>query len=306
MERVPEIMHGYGTAHEGGDALRENEERYRMLTEAAQDIIFVVGLDGNIQYVNSFGARQLGCRSEEVIGRPRSTLFPESSGQYEAALERVFETGEPAYLEHRTAFHEREEWLYTSLAALRGESGHITAVLGISRDITGLVRMREELRTLSLVDELTGLYNRRAFSPLALQQLKLADRTRRPVAILLADLDGLKQINDTFGHRQGDEALKAAANVLREAFRQSDIIARIGGDEFVVLAIGANPEDADTLAVRLSTALRVDNARSARGYQLSMSFGIAHYHPDSRRSIDELLASADELMYEQKRSRGAV
>jgi diguanylate cyclase (GGDEF)-like protein len=148
-------------------------------------------------------------------------------------------------------------------------------------------------------DELTGLYNRRGFFTLAEQQLKLACRSKRPQVLLFADIDDMKWINDSFGHVQGDTALTDAADVLRQTFRDSDIIARIGGDEFAVLAVEAG-QNAEALTTRLEEQLRAHKPKPERPYELSMSMGIAHYNPESPCSLDELMVLADVKMYQQK------
>jgi diguanylate cyclase (GGDEF)-like protein/PAS domain S-box-containing protein len=164
-------------------------------------------------------------------------------------------------------------------------------------------RMAEEIRNLSLTDELTGLYNRRGFSLLAEQELKLARRMKREVLLIFCDLDGLKMINDTLGHAEGDLALKGISAILKGSFREMDILARFGGDEFVVLAVDASMESAEVLTTRLQTALEKRNQHTDRSYQLSLSMGIAHFDPESPRSVSELIAEADGLMYEQKQAK---
>ena len=171
------------------------------------------------------------------------------------------------------------------------------------RDITELVRLREELRTMALIDDLTGLNNRRGFSTLGQQQLKLSNRTKRGMFLLFGDLDNLKWINDTFGHHEGDQALIETANIYRETFRQSDIIARVGGDEFAVLAVEAYRDSSDILAARLHESLRTHNAQRNRRYKLSISVGLDYYDPTCPCSIDELLDRADRSMYEQKQKK---
>ena len=161
-------------------------------------------------------------------------------------------------------------------------------------------RMQAELRALALVDQLTGLHNRRGFLELAQQQLKIANRTKNGMLLLFADFDDLKAINDMFGLSEGDLALTEIAQVFQETFRASDIVARIGGDEFVVLAIDACENSAEALASRLQRNLEVHNAREDRAYELSLSVGTAYYDPESPCSVDELLVRADARMYEQK------
>ncbi len=173
----------------------------------------------------------------------------------------------------------------------------------IFHDITDRKRMEEDLRTMSLHDELTGLYNRRGFITLAEQQLKIADRMKRGISLLFADLDGMKFINDTFGHQEGDRALIDTTNILKDTFRGSDILARVGGDEFVVLALETNDTYCDLLADRLKTNFDAFNKKGGRGYTLTLSVGIAHYDPENPCSIDDILKRADNLMYNGRKRK---
>ena len=165
-------------------------------------------------------------------------------------------------------------------------------------------RMQERIRSLSLVDELTGLYNRRGFLTLASQQLILANRLKKRMSLIFADLDGMKWINDTLGHQEGDKALIEIAKILKETFRESDIIARLGGDEFVVLTLGKSVSIDDAITKRLQEKLNSQNAHGNRHDCLSLSLGVAHHDPEHPCSIDELLAKADLSMYQRKRGMG--
>jgi diguanylate cyclase (GGDEF)-like protein/PAS domain S-box-containing protein len=166
-------------------------------------------------------------------------------------------------------------------------------------------RLEEEIRNLSLTDDLTGLNNRRGFTHLAEQELRLAHRNKRSMLLFFCDVDHLKLINDTFGHAQGDIALKEISSILKECFREADIMARIGGDEFVVLTLDDSRESADALTRRIEAALIGCNQQPDRSYQLTLSLGVAHYDPASPTTLDELLATADSQMYLQKQSRHA-
>lgn len=164
-------------------------------------------------------------------------------------------------------------------------------------------RLMEDLLTNALVDQLTGLYNRRAFLTLAERQVRIANRAGRELLLLFLDLDHFKQINDTLGHHTGDLALKDIAEVLRRTYRESDIVARLGGDEFVILAIEATPGIADTLIARLEHNLVLYQVEKARPYTLSFSIGLAIYDPTHPCSVEELMKQADNHMYEQKRNK---
>ena len=165
------------------------------------------------------------------------------------------------------------------------------------------VKMQQEIRNLTLRDELTGIYNRRGFFALVEYQFNLAKRSKTGMFMLFADLDNLKIINDTLGHQEGDRALTMAADILRKNFRQSDIIARIGGDEFVVFPVGTSADCVDKILERLQKALEAYNAENNRGYSLSISAGISFYDPERPCTIDDLLAAADRSMYERKMNK---
>lgn len=168
----------------------------------------------------------------------------------------------------------------------------------------GRHQMQEELRSLSLIDDLTGLNNRRGFLLLAQQQLKMATRTKRPLLLLVADVDKLKAINDTLGHQEGNLALIDTARVLTGTFRESDIIARLSGDEFAALAIEAGADNTAAMTTRLQERLKARNAQADRRYTLSLSVGVALYDATHASSIEELMARADASMYEQKSATG--
>ena len=184
---------------------------------------------------------------------------------------------------------------------------HGTPRIGIvATDLTERNKAQEELRSLSLVDDLTGLLNRRGFLTVAQQTLTLAPRLEGPLLLMFADLDGMKGINDTLGHREGDRALVDTAKILRKTHRDSDIIARLGGDEFTVLAMGNSRRDTTVLAARLQDQVDAHNAMGHRPYRLSISVGIVPYDAESRQPLDELIALADTAMYENKRRKHEI
>jgi diguanylate cyclase (GGDEF)-like protein len=161
-------------------------------------------------------------------------------------------------------------------------------------------KMREELKSLSLTDELTRLGNRRSFLTLAEQHIKLSQRRHNGFLLIMADLDGLKRINDTFGHAAGDEALRAVAYVLQATFRQSDIIARIGGDEFAVLAIDAQIEKSGDILNRLDERLEQMNNQKKFQFPITLSTGIIYADPQQPMELRALMEKADKALYQQK------
>ena len=250
----------------------------------------------------------IGCDGRQLASKMASICFiPEAFEESTAQLvdAKALQRRELIYLADMRIV-ERD---YSPLSMANRPMGH----LWVYRDVTLreqskdlLQRQADELRALSLVDELTGLYNRRGFLTLATQQLKLCDRTMRPALVVFADLDGMKRINDEFGHDFGDQALIETANILRHCFRYSDVVARLGGDEFVALAIDAAPDMSNTIQQRLYDKLAELNAKPGRRFELQFSLGMAPYDPSRAEMIEEVLARADGLMYEQKRARKAL
>jgi len=173
-----------------------------------------------------------------------------------------------------------------------------------TEDITERKEAEEALKTLSLKDDLTGLFNRRGFFTVAEQGLKTAQRIGTEMMLIFGDLDNLKGINDTFGHKEGDQALVDTSQILKETFRESDIIARIGGDEFVILAINSFETSAEKLISRFEQVLNDHPLQTKRPYTLSLSLGLACFDPQNPCSIDVLLAQADKIMYENKQKKG--
>lgn len=172
-------------------------------------------------------------------------------------------------------------------------------------------QLMKELHARSLTDVLTGLYNRRGFFNLAEQQLKVANREKREMLVIFVDLDDLKSINDSFGHQAGDQMLIHTADILKKSFRDSDIIARIGGDEFVIITMEACDSSnfnkyTETFSARLQNHLKDYNTNKSDGCRLSLSIGMAYYNPEYPCSIDELLSRADKSMYKEKKASKAV
>lgn len=164
-------------------------------------------------------------------------------------------------------------------------------------------RLVASLRGLSMVDDLTGLYNRRGFLSVGSSHLHLAQRANRRFVLLYADVDGLKEINDTFGHREGDVAIIKTAEILRATFRHSDVISRLSGDEFVVLAVEAAHDTDQQLLRRLQSHLDAFNDDSRLPYDLSLSSGVVGYDFISPLTLEAMLAEADRALYVEKRRR---
>ncbi len=169
--------------------------------------------------------------------------------------------------------------------------------MSVLKDFAGMVEDQIRLSSEATVDKLTSVLNRRGFEMISKQMLSVSKRLKTKTQLLFFDLDGLKRINDQFGHHAGDQMLRYFGTILEDSFRESDLIARIGGDEFVVLLNG-DEHDANTAVDRLRTA-----ADQSSKSELKWSVGIVEYNPDRHRTLSDFLSDADARMYQDKRSR---
>jgi two-component system cell cycle response regulator len=160
----------------------------------------------------------------------------------------------------------------------------------------------ENLRKQALIDELSQLYNRRGFISVFHQYLKIAQREGQNLLLIMVDVDGLKSINDTHGHLEGDRAIIDTGKILKGTFRGSDLVGRIGGDEFVVLAVQASDENAQALRERLQNKIDQYNSTNVN-FTLSLSVGITRFDPQVNTPFETLLAQADDDLYDQKRRK---
>lgn len=265
--------------------LEASRASFFSIVEKNVDGIVIVDKEGAVKFVNRSTERLLNRSTENMIDSQFG--FPLAAGKV-TEIEIARHNGEKGTAEMRVI---ETNWY--------GKSAYLVLL----RDITETVQLRDQLCAMSLCDELTGLYNRRGFLSMAEQQLKIASRTRNEMLLFFADIDQMKWINDTFGHNEGDRALIKIADILKNTFRGSDIIARIGGDEFVILAINAPKHVSKILTTRLHKNIEEQNAKKTSRYTLSLSMGISYYNPEAPSSINELISQADLLMYEHKNSK---
>jgi diguanylate cyclase (GGDEF)-like protein/PAS domain S-box-containing protein len=254
--------------------------------------------------------RFLGYRRDDIIGKyayEMQALFPEHLERGLSNIKRMLE-GKTISASAEYGFiakdGTRKYGDISGAPMIRDEK--IIGVTCVVRDITDRKRMEEEIRALAITDPLTGLYNRRGFLALADQQLKIAERAKKCMLLVFADLDGMKQINDSLGHKTGDEALVEVSRILKAAFRKADIVARMGGDEFAILALGASMDYSSILTDRMQQEIEIHNADEKKGYSISLSLGMDYYDPEHPSSIDDLMSRADEEMYAQKRNKKTI
>jgi diguanylate cyclase (GGDEF)-like protein/PAS domain S-box-containing protein len=284
------------------EALTKREEQYRSLVESTDDSIYVVDRNYGYVFINKKHLTRIGLSDDRYVGRLYSEFHsPEETKAFIEKADVVFNRGESVHHEYQSLRDGR--YFLLTLSPAQRVYGTITAITVLSKEITDYKKMQEQLRELSLTDQLTCIYNRRGLFTLIDPVLKQAKRQKKVIFMLYADIDNMKEINDTFGHKEGDAALIETANILKTNYRESDIIARIGGDEFVVIPVGTAGDDIEKIVDRLEKSLEIYNSKRKHDYRLSLSIGVTYYDPENPCSIEELLIQADELMYKHKRNK---
>lgn len=289
-------------------ALQESEAKYRAISQSANDAIISTDEEGLIVFWNSAAQRIFGYSETEIMGKTLIALMPQRyREEHRKGFDRFRTTGEAHVLGKTVELHgvrKNGEEFPVEFSLATWKAGDKTFFTGILRDISQRKQAEETIRNLSLTDELTGLYNRRGFLTLAESRLKLMQRMDQRAILLFIDLDGMKKINDNFGHQAGDQALRDTAAVLRHTFRESDIIARVGGDEFAVLALDS--ETGSDIVLRKRLQENADGQQSNnQPYRLSLSLGVARFAPQQPMSLEALIAQADGAMYKEKQGKSS-
>ncbi len=291
------------------DALIESEEHFRSAFDYAAIGMALVSPEGNWLRVNRSLCDIVGYTEAELLASDFQTMtHREDLGNELAEIYRI-QSGETLTCQvEKRYIHKLGHFVWTSVNAslVSDAAGAPLHFIFQIQDITERKRAEAAIHTLSLADELTGLYNRRGFLAFSRQHLNSLHRTNKGVIVVYADLDGLKTINDTFGHKEGDRALMKTAELLKETFRTSDILGRLGGDEFTALAAVEPDGGLEKLVMRIQQRFDNYNALKLVPYQLSLSIGIAQRESHCPQSMEDLMALADLAMYENKRSKHAA
>jgi diguanylate cyclase (GGDEF)-like protein/PAS domain S-box-containing protein len=284
---------------------RDAEVTVRQLVEAMRESVVLTDVDGCIRMVNGAFCRVTGYAAEEVLGRnPR---FLQSGWQaptfYREMWETLGRTGrwEGEIWNRRKDGEIYPEWL--SIGAIRNAEGRVVFYLGVFTDITGRKMSEERLAHMAHYDLLTGLPNRLLFRDRLVQGMAQAQRQASKMAVMFLDLDGFKAWNDAHGHAFGDHVLFRAAQRLSESLRKTDTLARVGGDEFMLLLGGVTEESAAGMAQAVLFSLARPLVVDGRDVRIGASIGIALY-PDDNLDADNLIRMADAAMYKAKSSGG--
>lgn len=285
-------------------ALQEQRELFSTLLSNTPDLISLKDRSLVYQAANNAFCDFLGKSEEEVVGKTDFDLFEdEVARRHRRADEEVLRSGRSRIQDESLSREGATRWFHVLRTPVRDAEGQVMAVMSAVRDISEIKRMEQKLRVMSHTDDLTGLHNRRGFFALGEQMLRSAARRNARALLLYLDLDGMKAVNDKFGHEAGDNMLRDLAAMLKHTVRSSDVPARIGGDEFAILAMDADDQAEQALMARLEAAIAQLNDSGTRPYRMSISLGLTEFRPADGEDLDALLTQADSQMYEHKRSK---
>lgn len=280
---------------------------YRDIVISTNTLIWRTDSEGRLTFLNPAWGNNYGYTCEEMLGRPLSDFqLPESAEHYVNAFRNCL-IGE-SIIGHESAFFSKsgdEVHVVMNLIPLCDGAGRVAGSQGTAFDVTEQRRADKLLQYISAKDELTGLYNLHTFLSMAEQQIKTAGREGKEVLIICAGLDGMQKINDILGHENGDQLLIDTANILRKTFREADILARTGGDEFIVSTVVSPGETGEVILARLDRNIHDYNVLRSGLLKISISFGTALHDPDRPVPLEETLSHADDNLHIDKgRKRG--
>ena len=286
------------------EALRNSEEKYRGVVDN-----FLLGLyitqSHILKFCNKRFAEMFGYdTAEELIGKHIREFVAEESWRIVDKQMKLREYGKKKSAQYEFKGIKKDGTIFDiETAGTRIIFEGKPAIQGSMVDITERKKAEEELRKMATMDVLTQTYNRGYGLLFFGKELKTAKRDKKKLSICYIDVDGLKDINDTYGHLEGDEALKLVTNFFQESSRETDIICRIGGDEFLIIFPNCSLKKARTVWERIAQRVSSFNRMKYKPYSISLSRGFAEFDPENPKSVDQLIAQADYAMYKDKQSK---
>jgi len=273
------------------ERISEVMRQQQAILDNIPNIAWLKDRDGRYVAVNDPFSKALGLVPEDLVGKNDYDIYPhELAVKYEKHFRDVMETGTRTYIEESIVDREgKTKYVEKIKTPIFNDTGTVIGIIGIAHDITNRKTVEVKLRHESTHDVLTGLYNRAFFEE---EMERFAHGRMFPVSIVMADVNGLKTVNDTLGHEAGDNLIRLAAKIMLEAFRAEDIVARLGGDEFAALL------PATDILVAEEAVERIKNSSEIVTGQVSIAFGIAT--AENRDQLAEALKHSDEMMYRDK------
>ncbi len=284
------------------EALRKSEEKYRGLFNNANDSIFIIDpASRRFLDVNDNAARRLGYTKKELLNITIDEIYMPMAFVNGNDVTRELQEKKSVTFEH---VHRRRDGseMPVEISSRSIEYNGRQVLQNFVRDITMQKKMEAKMREATVTDELTGLFNRHGFFTFLEKQLKLSDRTRRRISLLYMHFNNLKLINDEFGRRSGDQALVDASNIVKNSFRGSDIIGRIGKDRFAVLLTELSELNVENIIIRnVMDKIKTYNEQGLHNYNISFNMGVARYDPEQPCSTDKFLSLVDDLISKDKK-----
>jgi diguanylate cyclase (GGDEF)-like protein/PAS domain S-box-containing protein len=284
-----------------------NQKQLKILSHALMSIgdsVYITDINDNILNVNKAFTDTFGYQSEEVIGKSCCMLsricehLKDSSCDWDDSLDNMG---------MNEVYHIKKDGsefpALLSSSCIKDDNGNTLAKVGVVRDISEIKEAQKKLQIYATTDILTGTLNRRAGLVILEKQIQLCKRNNWNLTICYIDVDGLKGINDTYGHQEGDDYILHITNIIKEIIRESDGLCRLGGDEFLLVLPECDVPNADIVLKRIVESLDEQNARSSKPYKISFSYGLVKYDFNEQPKIGRLIAKADMEMYKHKNKK---
>ena len=282
-------------------ALEENKDQLQLILDSTAEAIYGIDTNGNCTFCNLSCVKMLGYNNQsELLGKNMHLLIHHSRPDgsplpaEECKLSKAFSDGEGAYMDNEVFWRaDGTSFDVGCYSYPQVNNGEIIGAVVTFMDVSDRKQKEAEIQYLSCHDTLTGLHNRRCFEE---HREKIDNPENLPLSVIFADINGLKMTNDIFGHAAGDELIKKSAEILQQVCRQNDVVARVGGDEFIILLPNTNGENAEKILARIKSGFAEARVEAIK---CSIALGLdTKQSPD--QLLDEIMANAENAMYKDK------